>query len=129
MSTTVITSINALPGSPFNGTGIVGVVITSGVPSYFEVTGIDLDKIVSVNWYPENPASVLFETRNMILIDNTRGTFMVRVKDNYLYDYNRAGHISFRLDDDTTLTAPVQTYGRVSIAPLWTAPDQGLITG
>lgn len=126
---TVITSIDALPWSPFNGTGTVGIVITSGIPSYFKVTGVDLDRIVSVNWYPENPSTVLFETRQMILIDDTIGTFMVMVKDNYLYDFDRGGHISFRLDDGTTLTAPVQTYGRVSVMPLWTDPTQGLITG
>jgi hypothetical protein len=57
------------------------------------------------------------------------GTFMVMVTDNFLYDDDRAGHISFRLDDGTTLTAPVKTYGRVSVGPLWQSPEQGLITG
>jgi len=65
----------------------------------------------------------------MILVDNTMGTFMVMVTDNFLYDNNRAGHISFRLDDGTTLTAPVKTYGRVSVGPLWQSSEQGLITG
>jgi len=125
----VITSINALPGGPFNGTGIVGIVITSGVPCYFEITGHDLDLIESVNWYPKNPASLLFEVRKVILVDKTRGTFMVMVKDNYLNNYDRGGYLSFQLLDGTTRTYPVQTYGRVSIAPLWSAPDQGLITG
>lgn len=126
---TTIAQIDSLPGGPFNGTGIVGIVITSGIPSFFKVTGSDLDRIVSVNWYPANPASVKFETRKMILIDNTLGTFMVMVTDNYLSNNNRAGHISFRLDDGTTLTAPVETYGRVSVGPLWCAPDQGINTG
>jgi hypothetical protein len=126
---TTIASILALPGSPFNGSGIVGIVITNGVPSYFKVTGSDLDRIISVNWYPEHPASVKFTTRGMILIDNTIGTFMVMVTDNFLYDNDRAGHISFRLDDGTTLTAPVKTYGRVSVGPLWQSAEQGLITG
>jgi len=126
---TSIAQIQSLPGSPYNGTGIVGIVITNGVPSYFKVTGSELDKIVSVNWYPENAASVKFTTRNMILVDNTLGTFMVMVTDNFLYDYDRGGHISFRLDDGTTLTAPVKTYGRVSVGPLWQPADQGLITG
>lgn len=127
--TTSIAQIQSLPGSPYNGTGLVGIVITNGVPSYFKVIGSELNRIVSVNWYPENPASVKFTTRDMILVDNTLGTFMVMVTDNYLYDNDRGGHISFRLDDGTTLTAPVKTYGRVSVGPLWTAPDQGLITG
>jgi len=126
---TTIASILSLPGSPFNGSGIVGIVITNGVPSYFKVTGSDLDRIISVNWYPEHPASVKFTTRDMILVDNTMGTFMVMVTDNFLYDNNRAGHISFRLDDGTTLTAPVKTYGRVSVGPLWQSSEQGLITG
>lgn len=127
--TTTIAQIQTLPNSPYNGTGIVGIVITNGVPTYFKVTGSDLDKIVSVNWYPENAGSVKFTTRGMILVDDTLGTFMIMVTDNYLYDNNRAGHISFRLDDGTTLTAPVKTFGRVSVGPLWQAPDQGLITG
>jgi hypothetical protein len=54
---------------------------------------------------------------------------MIMVTDNYLYDYDRGGHISFRLDDDTTITAPVKTYGKVSSGPLWTSPNTGLITG
>jgi len=126
---TSIGSIFTMPSSPFNGTDEVGIVITSGVPTYLKVIGTELDKIVSVNWYPKNPASVKFKMRNMILIDNTLGTFMVMVTDNYLYDYDRGGYISFRLDDGTTLTSPVKTFGRVSVLPLWIAPDQGLITG
>jgi hypothetical protein len=127
--TTSIAQIQALPGSPYNGSGIVGIVITNGVPSFFKVTGSELDKIVSVNWYPEHPASVKFTTRGMILIDDTMGTFMIMVTDNFLYDNDRAGHISFRLDDGTTLTAPVKTYGRVSLGPLWQPAGEGLITG
>lgn len=126
---TTIAEILALPGSPYNGTEFVGIVITNGCPSYFKVTGSDLDRIISVDWYPENPASVKFTKRNMILIDDTLGTFMVMVTDNYFYDYNRGGHISFRLDNGTVITRPVITYGRVSVGPLWQAPDQGLITG
>lgn len=126
---TTIARIDLLPGSPYNGTGTVAIVITSGIPSFFKVTGSDLDQIVSVNWYPANPASVKFETRNMILVDNTTGTFMIMVTDNYLYNYDRGGHISFRLTDGTTLTSPVKTFGRVSVGPLWNSPEQGLITG
>lgn len=126
---TTIAQIQALPNCPYNGTGIVGIAITNGVPNYFKVTGSNLDRIVSVNWYPENPASVKFTMRNMILIDNTVGTFMVMINDNFLFDNDRGGHISFRLNDNTTLTASVRTYGRVSIGPLFQFPDQGLITG
>ena len=125
----VITSIQSLPNSPYNGTGKVGIVITSGVPSYFLVKGASLDRIVSVHWYPENPASVLVTDRQLILVDDTHGTFMIQVLDNYLNIKDRGGKISFRLDDDSTLHFPVVTYGRVSVGPLWTAPDQGLITG
>lgn len=126
---TVIADIQALPSSPFQGSGLVGIVITSGVPSYFRLTGTNLSGIVSVNWYPKNAASVLFKMRQIILVDENEGTFMVQVLDNYLDTCDRAGHLSFRLIDGTTLTAPVKTYGRVSVGPLWTAPDQGLITG
>jgi hypothetical protein len=127
--TTTIAQILTLPNGPYNGSGLVGICITNGVPTFLKVTGAELDKIVSVNWYPENVASVKFTMRDMILVDDTLGTFMVMVTDNFLYDNNRAGHISFRLDDGTTLTAPVKTFGRVSVGPLWQAPDQGLITG
>lgn len=126
---TTIAQILTLPNGPYNGSGLVGIVITNGVPTFLKVTGSELDRIVSVNWYPENPASVKFNTRGMILIDDTLGTFMIMVTDNFLYDNNRAGHISFRLDDGTTLTAPVKTFGRVSVGPLWQPADQGLITG
>lgn len=126
---TVISRIQALPSSPFEGTGVVGIVITSGVASYFRITGVDLDRIVEINWYPKNPASVLFKMRELILVDSTEGTFMVQVLDNYLNTDDRAGFLSFRLDDGTTMSAPVKTYGPVSAGPLWTAPDSGLITG
>ena len=126
---TTIASVQALPSSPYEGTGIAGVVITSGVPSYFKVEGSDLNHIVSVNWFPRNPASVLFEMRQLILVDNTLGTFMVRVLDNYLSITDRGGKICFRLDDGNALYVPVKTYGPVSVGPLWTAPGQGLITG
>lgn len=127
--TTTIASIEALPSSPYNGSGLVSIVITNGVPCYFKITGSELNKIISVDWYPENPASVLFMKRDIILISNTLGTFMITVIDNYLNDCDRKGRISFRLDDGNTLTAPVKTYGRVSLGPLWTAPNSGLITG
>jgi len=126
---TTIVNIQALPTSPFEGSGLVGIVITSGIPSYFKLTGSDLNRIISFNWYPKNPASVLFEIRQLILVDNTQGTFMVRVIDNYLDTNDRAGRISFQLDDGSTLSSPVKTYGPVSVGPLWQLPSQGLITG
>jgi len=126
---TTITNIQALPTSPFEGTGTVGIVITSGVPSYFKLSGFDLNRIISVRWFPKNPASVVFEMRQLILVDNTVGTFMVRVLDNLLDIRDRAGRISFTIDDGTTLSAPVRTYGPVSVMPLWSSPEQGLITG
>lgn len=123
--------IEALPGSPINGTGFVGIIITNGIPSYFRVLGANLNRIVNVTWYPKNPKSVKFTVRNLILIDstNTQGTFGVTVTENYLDERDRCGYISFTLDDMTTMVAPVKTYGRLSVWPLWTAPDQGLITG
>ena len=126
---TTITAIQALPSSPFEGTGIVGVVITSGIPSFFRLTGVNLDGITSVRWFPKNPGSVQFEMRELVLVDGTEGTFMVRVTNNFLDIRDRAGIISFSLDDGTTLSAPVRTYGPVSVGPLWQAPGQGLITG
>lgn len=126
---TVISRIQALPSSPYEGSGLVGIVITSGVPSYFRLLGTDLDRIVSINWYPKNPASLLFKMRELILLNPEEGTFMVQVLDNYLNINDRGGFLSFRLDDGTTMSAPVKTYGPMSVGPLWTAPDQGLITG
>ena len=129
LPTVTIDSIIALPAGPFNGAGLVGIVITSGVPSYFKIVGANLNRIVSVNWYPLDPASVLQESRNIILLDNTQGTFMVQVLNNYLDNCDRGGFISFRLDDGTTLSAPVKTWGPISGTPLWQAPDAGLQTG
>ena len=126
---TVIASIVSLPSSPDNGSGLVGVIITSGVPSYFKISGSNLNRIVSVDWYPKNPASVLQESTNITLLDDTQGTFMVRVLNNYLDINDRGGHLSFRLDDGSTLQAPVKTYGPISVMPLWSAPGSGLITG
>ena len=127
--TTTITRIIALPTSPFQGTGLVGIVITSGVPSYFKVEGIGLDHITNVTWYPQNINSVVFETRQLILVDPTVGTFMIRVVDNLLSTTDRGGRLSFRLDTGDTIVFPVKTYGPVSYQPLWTSPYEGLNTG
>lgn len=127
--TTSITNIIGLPTSPFQNTGIVGIVITPNVPSYFKVEGIELYNVSDVNWYPANPASVKFETRNLILVDSMTGTFMIKVTDNFLSASDRKGKISFRLKSGETITWPVQTYGPVSYAPLWQSPYNGLNTG
>jgi hypothetical protein len=129
INNTTIASILSLPGSPYNGTEFVGVIITSGVPSYFKISGANLDRIVSVKWYPKNPASVLQESSKITLVDNTQGTFMIRVLNNYLDINDRGGHLSFRLNDDTTLQASVKTYGPISLFPIWTSPNAGLNTG
>lgn len=126
---TTIVSVETLPYSPFAGTGTVGIVITNGVSTYIKVAGIDLEGIVSVNWYPKRVGSVKFTEREMILVDSTLGTCMVQVTDNYLLDNDRGGYLSFRLTNGTVITWPVKTFGRVSLGPLWQAPDQGLITG
>lgn len=126
---TVISSVNSLPASKFDNTGIVGVLITSGFPSYFKVSGVNLDQIVSVNWYPKKPGSVDFSVRPLVLVDSTEGTFMIRVEDNHLDDRDRGGHISFALADGTTIPFSVKTYGPVHAGRLWTSPREGLNTG
>ena len=126
---TTILNIQALPTSPYEGTGYAAIVITSGVPSYFRLIGIELDKIISVQWFPTNPSSVLFETRQLILVSPEEGTFMIKVLDNYLNITDRGGKISFTLEDGSTLTIPVKTYGPVSTMPLWRGSSQGMITG
>ena len=127
--TITISNIIALPTSPFQGSGLVGIVITSGVPSYFKLEGAGLGRITDVNWYPTNPASVAFITRPLILVDQTVGTFMIKVTDNYLSAVDRGGKLSFRIDTGETITFPVKTYGPVSYQPLWTSPYEGLNTG
>lgn len=126
---TTVTSILTLPNGPFNGSRTVGIIITSGVPTYLKVTGTDLNRIVDVNWYPEKPGTVLFEKRNLILVDNTIGTCMITVTNNYLYDYDRGGRLIFKIDNGRSITVPVRTFGRVSLLPLWSDPGSGLITG
>jgi hypothetical protein len=127
--TTTITNIVALPTSPFQGTGTIGIVITSGVPSYFKIEGYELNKIVNITWYPLNPTSLIFITRDLILASPTVGTFMVKVTDNFLSNVDRAGKLSIRLDTGETITFPVTTYGPVSHLPLWSPPTTGLSTG
>jgi hypothetical protein len=124
-----IVSITGLPYSPFNGSDKVGIVITSGVPTFFKIVGINLDEIISVNWYPQDPGSVNFSVRPLILVDATQGTFMIKVTNNYLSDHDRKGVLSFQLTDMTTRSYPVETYGRLSAMPIWRAPSEGLITG
>ncbi len=127
--TVTIAQVQQLPNGPYNGTGIVGVIITSGIPSYYKITGSNLNRITSVNWYPSNPASVLQESRDIILVDNTMGTFMIRVLNNYLDITDRGGYVSFRIDDGTTIQMPVKTFGRISLMPLWQPPEAGINTG
>ena len=125
----VIDQITALPASPLNGTGTVGVILTNGIPTYYQVIGANLDRIKKVMWYPQNPNSILYQVRGMILVDNTQGSFMIKVIDNYLQPFERGGQVAFVLDDSTTITFPTQTWGPLSAYPIWTAPTQGLITG
>lgn len=126
---TVISRIYSLPENNYANTGILNIIITSGVPSYFKITGNGLSDIMHVDWYPRNPASLMFESRQLILVNDSLGTFMFRVADNYLDTQDRGGHVSFRLRDNTTIQYPVVTYGPVSVGPLWVAPSQGMITG
>lgn len=125
---TVIASINPMFGR-FPPSNTVPVIITSGVPSNYELTGSALDQIESVNWYPANPGTVKFRVRNLVLVDHTRGTFIIEVIDNYLDTSDRKGRIGFTLVNGSSISYPVQTIGPVSAMPLWIAPAQGLITG
>jgi hypothetical protein len=126
---TTIIGIDLLPTNPFAGSSLVALIITSSVPSYYRIRGIDLHEIVQVDWYPENPTTVEFQTRQVVLIDNTEGTFMIRVTDNFLDITDRKGKLSFRLQNGTTLAFPVQTVGPVDVGRLWQSPYEGLITG
>jgi hypothetical protein len=126
---TTITNILALPTGPLQGTGTLGIVITPNVPSYFEVQGVGINDITHVAWYPLNPESVEFETRQLICVDSTKATFMIRVTNNFLSVEDRGGRISFRLADGSTISYPVKTYGPVSYSPLWQSPYQGINTG
>lgn len=126
---TTIASIEGLPANPYNGSCYVGIVITSGVPTYFKITGTNLDKIRSVTWYPKNVQSVLQESSKLNLLNNCCGSFMVKVLNNYLDINDRGGKLCFRLDDESVISFPVITFGPASVGPIWTAPTQGLITG
>lgn len=126
---TIITGIRPLVICPTLNNDSVPVLITNGIPSCFEFFGQGLDRILSVDWFPRNPGSVKFQIRKPILIDQTRGTFIIEVIDNYLDSIDRKGRLAFTLVDRSVITFPVNTYGPVSATPLWTAPNQGLITG
>lgn len=126
---TTITGVQPLPCSPFDGSGYVGLVITSGIPTYYKVTGTNLNQLRSVNWNPKNPGTVLFQTRQMILLNSNEGTFMIKVLNNYLDKTDREGRISFYFDNGSTVSFPVKTYGPISVGPLWTPSYEGLITG
>jgi hypothetical protein len=126
---TFIISVESLPTSPFNGTGTVGIVITSGVPSYLKVTGTGLDGIVDTQWYPENPTSVKFVMKQLTLLNPQEAVCMVMVTDNYLNNNNRAGYLSFRLTNGITISFSVETYGPVSYQSLWRPNQEGLNTG
>lgn len=123
---TTITEIVALPSSPYQGTGTVGIVITSGVSSYFKITGYELDKLVDVSWYPTNLSSVDFTVRDIILLNPTLGTFMIQVTDNFSDISDRGGRISFRTNLGNTISFPVKTYGPMSVQPMWRNPYDGL---
>lgn len=124
-----IASIETLPGSPYNGTQFVGIVITTGVTSFFKITGSNLNELVSVDWYPKNPSSVLQQSSKINLISPTEASFSIQVLNNYLDNRDRGGVLSFRQLGGTTLSLPVKNFGPISFMPLWMAPDQGLITG
>lgn len=124
-----ITCIDTLPMSPFNGTGVAGIIITNGLSTYFKVSGYNLGRIANVTWYPKNIDSVKFSIRPLVLISEELASFGINMIDNYLDENDRGGYLSFVLDDQTTMVYPVRTFGRLSVYPLWTSPEQGLSTG
>jgi hypothetical protein len=115
--------------SPFNGTGVAGIIITNGLSTYFKVSGYNLGRIANVTWYPKNIDSVKFSIRPLVLISEELASFGINMIDNYLDENDRGGYLSFVLDDQTTMVYPVRTFGRLSVYPLWTSPEQGLSTG
>jgi hypothetical protein len=126
--TTTIVSCDLLPFNPLAGSNIIALMITNDVPNFYRVTGANLQDIVDVNWYPEFSETVKFIVRQLILVDSTEGTFMIKVIDNFLNLDERGGRMSFRLKDGTTISVPVQTVGSVSISPLWQSPYAGVDT-
>lgn len=125
---TTITRIQPLPASVFENMGVIGVIITSSLPSYFKVHGVGLDHITSVAWYPVDPSSLEFSISKLSLVSANEGIFMIKILNNYLNDDDRGGKISFRLSSGITLSFPVKTYGPVSYSPLWSSPYEGLST-
>lgn len=126
---TTITSIQPLPLGPSSNDGTVNIVITPNVPSYFKVSGTELNKIRNITWYPRIAGSVEFVVRDFVLSNSsTEGTFMIKVINNFLSAVDRAGTLSIRLDDGDTISFPVLTYGPVSHTRLWLGPYEGLDT-
>ena len=126
---TTISNVSTMPGCPFGSTGVVFIIITPGIPTYFHITGMGLTHIESIRWFPENPSTVKYIIRDIVLLNDQEGSFVIEVIDNSLDPSNRHGSISFSLSDGNVISFHTSTFGPVTVGPLWQSPQSGINTG
>jgi len=92
--------------------GPVQIDISVAVSNIYIVSGVNLDQIVSVNWYPARRDQIAFNMLPWRTYSPVSGqaTFGIIVTNNFTYDYQRGGSISFRLTDQSTIAVPAETY-------------------
>jgi len=117
----IITSITRSQSEPpasnltYQSNGInrpIQIDISVATSNLYIVTGSNLNQIQSVNWYPAKRDQIKF---NMVpwrtyLPVSIQATFGIIVTNNFTFDYQRGGSISFRLLDSSTLSIPAETY-------------------
>lgn len=110
----------------------VPIDLSIGSMNMYVVYGENLNKIISVNWYPAIQTHIIFKMvpwTNYPFAAN-EATFGICILDQQTYDYQRGGTITFRLATGYTGSVPAATF---STYP-WTfnpvqSPLQGWDTG
>jgi len=98
--------------SPCDPCSPIPIDISTGTYNMYIVSGRNLNKIVSVNWYPAKQGLIIFKMIPWQTYRPARdqATFGITVLDQETFDYQRGGSVTFRLASGFTSSLPAHTY-------------------
>ena len=90
----------------------VPIDISTGACNMYIVTGHNLNRIVSVEWFPAWKTRINFKMipRQTYIPVNGNATFGIIVQDQQTYDAQRGGTITFRNAAKDTVSVPAATF-------------------
>ena len=106
---TVTPDYNSLKVNPRTA---LPIDISTGSSNVYIVTGRNLDKIISVNWYPAIQTNTVFKMIAWHTYNDefTQAMFGISVLDQNTFDFQRGGSISFRDAIGNSVAVPAATF-------------------